>query len=157
MEIALNNMQDMYPDTEKLDALARRVLGRIALDRELDEDMEVGVLWVDDSYIHTLNKQYRGKDCSTDVLSFALREQMEEEPAVMEDPFEEMLLGDIVISLETARRQAEEYGHTLEREVAFLLVHGMLHLLGYDHDKDEDRLVMEQEQEKILAAVGIGR
>jgi probable rRNA maturation factor len=156
MEVALNNMQDLF-ETEKLDALAQRVLARIALGKELEEDIEVGVLWVDDSYIHTLNREYRGKDCPTDVLSFALREQIGEEPEVINDPFGEMLLGDIVISLETAQRQAQEYDHTLEREVAFLVVHGMLHLLGYDHVEENDRNVMQQEEEKILSALGIGR
>ncbi|HBS59653.1 MAG TPA: rRNA maturation RNase YbeY [Firmicutes bacterium] len=157
MEIALNNMQDLYPETAQLDVLARRVLGKMALDRELDEDIEVGVLWVDDAYIHTLNKEYRGKDCPTDVLSFALREQIGDEPEIIDDPFDEMLLGDIVISLETAQRQAAEYGHGLEREVAFLIVHGMLHLLGYDHEKEQDRAIMQQEEEKTLGALGIGR
>lgn len=156
MEVALNNMQDLF-ETEKLDALAQRVLARIALGKELDEDIEVGVLWVDDAYIRTLNREYRGKDCPTDVLSFALREQIGEEPEVINDPFGEMLLGDIVISLETAHRQAQEYGHTLEREVAFLAVHGMLHLLGYDHVEENERNVMQQEEEKILTALGISR
>lgn len=157
MEIVLNNMQDLYTETEQLEVLARRVLGKMALDRELDEDMEVGVIWVDDAYIHTLNKEYRGKDCSTDVLSFALREQVGDEPEIIGDPFDEMLLGDIVISLETARRQAAEYGHNLEREVAFLLVHGMLHLLGHDHEEEHDRAIMQQEEEKTLSALGISR
>lgn len=157
MEIALNNMQDLYTDTEKLDVVAQRVLGHIALEKELDEDIEVGVLWVDDAYIHTLNREYRSKDCPTDVLSFALQEQMGEEPAIIDDPFAEMLLGDIVISLETAHRQAEEYGHALEREVAFLIVHGMLHLLGYDHETENDRQAMQQEEKTILDALGIVR
>lgn len=157
MEIALNNMQDIYPDTEKLHALVQRILGKIALEKELDEDIEVGVLWVDDAYIHTLNREYRGQDCPTDVLSFALQEQISEEPVVIGDPMGEMLLGDIVISLETAHRQADEYGHTLEREVAFLVVHGMLHLLGYDHEEENERDVMRREEEKILDALGIGR
>lgn len=157
MEIVLNNMQDLYPETEQLETLARRVLGKIALDRELDEDVEVGILWVDDAYIRTLNKEYRGKDCPTDVLSFAFREQIGDEPEILDDPFAEILLGDIVISLETARRQAAEYGHSLEREVAFLIVHGMLHLLGYDHEEEHDRAIMRQEEGKILSDLGIGR
>jgi len=157
MEIVLNNMQDLFTETEQLEVLARRVLGKMALDRELDEDMEVGVLWVDDAYIHTLNKEYRGKDCPTDVLSFALREQVGDEPEIIDDPFAEMLLGDIVISLETAQRQAAEYGHSLEREVAFLLVHGMLHLLGHDHEEEQDRAIMQEEEKKTLTALGISR
>jgi probable rRNA maturation factor len=156
MEVALNNMQDMF-DTAELDSLAERVLGRIAMEKDLDEDVEVGVLWVDDEYIRTLNREYRGKDCPTDVLSFALQEQAEDEPEIYDDPFSEMLLGDVIISLETAKRQAEEFGHGLEREVAFLLVHGMLHLLGFDHEEEADRQEMRQEEEKILTALGITR
>lgn len=157
MEIVLNNMQDLYPDLGEIEALTQRVLGQIALEKGLDEDIEVGVLWVDDAYMKTLNKEYRGKDCPTDVLSFALQEQTGEEPEMVDDPFDEMLLGDIVISLETAHRQAEEYGHALEREVAFLVVHGMLHLLGYDHEEEHDCSEMRKEEDKILHALGISR
>lgn len=157
MEIALSNMQDIFTDVSELDKLAERVLGRVAIEKLLDEDVEVGVLWVDDAYIKTLNREYRGKDCPTDVLSFALQEQSGDEPEILDDPFREMVLGDIVISLETAQRQAEEFGHTLERETAFLLVHGMLHLLGYDHQEEAEQLKMRQEEEKILGALGIKR
>jgi probable rRNA maturation factor len=119
--------------------------------------VEVGVLWADDAYIRTLNRDYRGKDCATDVLSFAMQDEGEDEPVLEDDPLAEILLGDIVISLETAQRQAEEYGHGMDREIAFLLVHGMLHLLGYDHGEESERQVMRQEEEKILAALDIQR
>lgn len=115
---------------------------------------EVGVVFADDAYIRELNRDYRGIDAATDVLSFALDEG--EEPAVQGGP-EETLLGDIVISLETAARQAEEFGHSLEREVAYLTVHGMLHLVGYDHEQEEDKAAMRRQEEHVLAAVGIGR
>jgi probable rRNA maturation factor len=157
MEIALSNMQDLFADVSDLDKLAERVLGRVAIEKGLDEDVEVGVLWVDDSYIRTLNQTYRGLDCPTDVLSFALQEQSEDEPDVLDDPFKEMLLGDIIISLETAERQAVEFGHSLEREVGFLLVHGVLHLLGFDHQAETECLLMRQEEEKILDVLGIKR
>jgi len=157
MEIALSNMQELYTDVSELDKLAERVLDRVAIEKGLDEDAEVGVLWVDDIYIRTLNKTYRGIDRSTDVLSFALQEQSEDEPDVLDDPFKEMLLGDIVISLETAKRQALEFGHSLEREVAFLLVHGILHLIGYDHQAETECSLMQQEEERILNVLGIKR
>lgn len=156
MEIALSNMQNLFDDVSELDKLAERVLGRFAIEKSLDE-VEVGVLWVDDVYIRTLNRDYRGMDCSTDVLSFALQEQSEDEPEVLNDPFKETLLGDIVISLETAERQAAEFGHSLEREVGFLLVHGMLHLVGFDHQEETERVLMRQEEEKILNLLGIQR
>jgi probable rRNA maturation factor len=157
MEIALNNMQVLFADTAAFDVLAERVLGRIAMEKSLNEDVEVGVLWADDAYIRTLNRDYRGKDCATDVLSFAMQDEGEDEPVLEDDPLAEILLGDIVISLETAQRQAEEYGHGMDREIAFLLVHGMLHLLGYDHGEESERQVMRQEEEKILAALDIQR
>lgn len=115
---------------------------------------EVGVVFADDAYIRELNRDYRGIDAATDVLSFALDEG--EEPAVLGGP-EETLLGDIVISLETAERQAEEFGHSLEREVAYLAVHGMLHLVGYDHEEETAKDAMRREEERILGALGIGR
>lgn len=121
----------------------------------LDPEVEVSLLLCDDIYIRELNREYRSKDLATDVLSFALEEG--EEPAVIGGP-KETLLGDIVISVETATRQAKEYGHSLEREVAFLAIHGLLHLLGYDHELgkvEED--AMRLEEEKILVAAGLGR
>ena len=88
------------------------------------------------------------------MLSFALNEG--DEPEIVDAP-EEELLGDILISLETTARQAEEYGHTLERELAYLTVHGMLHLLGYDHEEPADQAEMRLEEEAVLAALGIVR
>jgi probable rRNA maturation factor len=130
------------------------VLKKVSEIYELDAATEVSVILVDDEYIHQLNYQYRAKDTSTDVLSFALNEG--EEPEIVDGP-EENLLGDIVISLETARRQAEEFGHSLERELAYLSVHGMLHLLGYDHIEDQDRVEMRKQEEHVLGSLGIIR
>lgn len=130
------------------------VLTKAAEVLALDAATEVSVVLVDDDYIQELNRTYRGKDMPTDVLSFALNEG--EEPEIIDAPADYML-GDIIISLETAQRQAHEFGHGLEREVAYLAVHGMLHLLGYDHETDEDRQVMREQEEKILAALGITR
>lgn len=108
------------------------------------EGAELSVLLVNDRRMRMLNRQYRGKDKTTDVLSFAMREgeQMPGEP---------MLLGDVVISLPTAGRQAAEKGHPLEREVAILLIHGILHLLGYDHEQGErEARRMERLERKLL-------
>lgn len=120
----------------------------------LEEADEVSVVLCDDHYIHELNLQYRGKDCSTDVLSFALNEG--EEFEITDGP-PEKLLGDIIISLDTAVRQAEEYGHSVERELAYLAVHGMLHLLGYDHEETTEREEMRGEEEYVLGLLGIVR
>ena len=132
----------------------RKVLEKTADLYGLSEGVEVGVTFLDDAAIQELNRDYRGKDRPTDVLSFALNEG--EEPAIVDAPDEE-LLGDILISLETTARQAEEYGHSLERELAYLTVHGMLHLLGYDHEEPADQAEMRIEEEAVLASLGIVR
>lgn len=109
---------------------------------------EVSVSLVGDGEMQKLNRQWRGIDRTTDVLSFPMLEEWEEGPN---------LLGDIVISLPVATRQAQEYGHSLLRELAFLAVHGILHLLGRDHENDLERELMEREQNMLLCALGLGR
>ena len=118
------------------------------------ENGEVSVTLTNNEYIHTLNKQYRGIDRPTDVLAFALNES--EEPDVEDGP-DVNVLGDLVISVERAKEQAADYGHSVKREIAFLTVHGMLHLLGYDHMEEEDRLEMEAEQRFVMEKLGIPR
>ncbi|GBG56367.1 endoribonuclease YbeY [Sporomusaceae bacterium FL31] len=140
--------------TPQLEQTLIAVLKKTAELYAIEPHAEVSVVLADDQYIQQLNADYRGKNCPTDVLSFALNEG--DEPEVIDGP-EEVLLGDIIISLETAIRQADEYGHTLEREIAFLTVHGMLHLLGYDHEAEEDRVEMRREEEAVLANLGINR
>ncbi len=113
-----------------------------------DNLFEVSVTICNDEEIHALNKEYRGKDKATDVLSFPMLEF--DTPQVM------TLLGDIIISVDTAERQAEEYGNTLERELCFLSVHSSLHLLGYDHEiSEEDEKYMISKQKEILAKAGL--
>lgn len=118
------------------------------------EAAEVSLTFTDNAYIRELNARYRDKDMATDVLSFALREG--EEPEIVDGPPVEAL-GDIIISVERAAEQAEEYGHSLEREIAFLTTHGMLHLLGYDHIEEADRAEMRREEEYVLQLLGISR
>jgi probable rRNA maturation factor len=110
---------------------------------------EASLTLVADEEIRRLNKQYRKIDKTTDVLSFLMGEPNPETKAVV--------LGDIIISVPTAVRQAKQYGHSLERETAFLCVHGMLHLLGYDHMTKADEKVMFAKQEAVLQALGIKR
>ncbi len=126
----------------------------------------VNMLLTDDTAIHSMNREFRGIDRATDVLSFPMVDY--EAPGNFdglekhtEEYFEpdsgELLLGDIVISVERAIAQAAEYGHSLKREMAFLTAHSMLHLFGYDHMTDEERMDMEQKQEEILLQLGISR
>lgn len=154
MDIWLENRQTTVALTESIEALIHNVLNETARRHALSEAAEVSLTLVDDEQIHELNRDYRGVDRPTDVISFALEEG--DEPAIIGGPAE-MLLGEIVISMETAMRQAAEYGHSLEREVAFLALHGMLHLLGYDHMTQEDEKRMFDKQTEILAALGVDR
>ena len=121
------------------------------------KDSEVSITLTNDETIHELNRDYRGIDRPTDVLSFAFHES--DEPEIITDDIDEAVdtLGDIIISVERAKIQAEDYGHSLRREIVFLTVHGMLHLLGYDHIEEEDRLEMEQEQNFVMLHLGIDR
>lgn len=133
---------------------------RAAADHEEIGMGEVVVSLVDDERIQELNRDYRGKDVPTDVLSFAIQESDENEPLILfaeEDDTPVEPLGDIIISIPTAVRQAEEYGHSLERELAFLAVHGFLHLVGYDHLTEEEEKAMFGKQETILASLGLTR
>ena len=117
---------------------------------------EVGVTLTDEATIHQLNRDYRGIDAPTDVLSFALEEGEDRDLTGYEDAPPE-LLGDIVICIPYAIRQAKEYGHSFTRELLYLTVHGLLHLLGYDHQQEDERQRMRAEEEKFLAAEGWGR
>lgn len=143
----------------------QRILDR--LDQAMQEasrqlkisDREVVISLVDDRTIQHLNHEYRGIDRPTDVLSFAMDEQGEGELTIskMYDATLPQMLGDIVISVPRALEQAEEYGHSFEREICFLAVHGFLHLMGYDHGSEEDEKEMFALQEKILETAGITR
>lgn len=121
---------------------------------------EVSVTLVDDDEIQALNRDYRGKDAPTDVLSFPIWEPEEIADLRLHPeryPERPLLLGDVVISVPTAIRQAEEYGHGVDRELAYLCVHGVLHLLGYDHEEEAARQAMRQREEAILAEAGLVR
>ena len=108
--------------------------------------------------IQKINKEYRNIDKETDVLSFPMFEKNEIEEKIKENNFEhEDVLGDIVISIDKVKRQAVEYGHSFERELAYMLVHGFYHLMGYDHIKEKDKIIMRPKEEKVLADLGIGR
>lgn len=146
MEILIGNQQEKVNKIEAIESVIQSVLKEIAKEFKLSSETEVSLIFMDNEGIRALNREYRGKDCPTDVLSFALDEG--EEIANASDLH---LLGDIVISLERALEQANEYGHSLEREAGFLSAHGMLHLLGYDHNTpDEEREMLELTEEILL-------
>ena len=114
---------------------------------------EISVTFVDLDEIHELNKQYRGVDKPTDVLSFPQFDDLEEEiPEVCE-----ICLGDVVICEQKAREQAEEFGHSFERELVYLFTHSVLHLLGYDHMEDDEKKAMREREEEIMKQIGLMR
>jgi probable rRNA maturation factor len=113
---------------------------------------EVGVVVTGDTMVRDLNRRYRGEDAPTDVLSFAFDESV---PEFVLPPGEPVRLGEVVISLPAARRQAKRAGHSLEREMALLAVHGLLHLLGYDHATEDEQRVMWSRQDALLTSLGV--
>ena len=154
MAIYVNNLQDEVEIPPALEELIRRVAEGV-LARFGCAGAEAGITLADDPYLHELNRDYRGVDAPTDVLSFALREADPDEPVYEEAGPE--VLGDVVISVERARVQAGEYGHSLDRELAYLSIHGLLHLLGFDHDRPERAGEMRSAEEAILAEHGLTR
>jgi probable rRNA maturation factor len=151
--VVITSEQEELALTEAQERLLTAI-GEEALRQERSSDAEVSVTMVTDATIQELNRTYRGVDQPTDVLSFALREG-DEQPLPAGDWPE--LLGDVIISLPRAKAQAAEYGHSLERELGYLLVHGILHLLGYDHEDAAGLETMREKEEAVLAVVGLRR
>ena len=133
--------QAVAVDTEPIKVLAESILQELGLDA-----VELSLVLCDDQFIWRLNRDYRGKDKPTDVLSFAQREG---EIAFADDP----VLGDVIISIDTAAKQAVSRGHGLFQEIKVLLVHGILHLLGYDHEQDDEAEIMEAKERQILSKI----
>ena len=148
------NEQDKHPVTYKLKMLTRRAVEAVIEHEQYNNACEVSLTYTDNECIHALNLQYRGVDRPTDVLSFPLMDfSGESEEPVADEPV--VSLGDIVISLEKAAEQANEYGHSFEREVAFLTVHSMLHLLGYDHVEEDEEQDMRARQRDVMELLGL--
>lgn len=144
---------EITPETEKL---FNDVITESLRYEEFDPQCEISLSIVNNDEIQEINKQYRNIDAPTDVLSFPLLTFEEGEQADVNEN-DEIMLGDIIISIEKAISQAEEYGHGLKRELAFLTAHSMLHLMGYDHMEDDEREEMFEKQEAILNNLGITR
>ncbi len=149
----MSNIEIFVNVDEKIKELetVKKVL-KSAVKKENLDNVSFNVIIVDNEYIHELNKNYRNIDRETDVITFALED---EDTIILPDS--ERILGDIYISIDKARSQAEEYGHSLLRELSFLAVHGFYHLLGYDHMTPEDEKVMFTKQEEVLEEYGITR
>lgn len=152
MDIAEINFLDIEKNTEFIDTLTR-VLDKCFEEEDLkDKKLYVNVVLTNPENIKKLNKEYRKIDKETDVLSFPMFEKYELEERKV---FNEDVLGDIVISIEKVREQAKEYGHSFERELSYMAVHGFYHLMGYDHIDEKDKIIMRRKEEKILKELKI--
>lgn len=163
LQLDWNNEQSNYEIPETWITKLSELLQLAGAAEGLTEG-EVALTFIDDEGIHVLNRDYRGIDRPTDVLSFAMQEDgAEEQDIIFEvddeneaDPLSGML-GDIIISVDRAKLQSEEYGHSLEREIGFLFVHGFLHLIGYDHQDEASEAEMTAKQEAVLRQAGLTR
>ena len=155
LTVYYENEQNAIPVTYKLKMLIRRAISETLAFEQYGNDVEVSVTLTDSEGIQDLNLRFRGMDAPTDVLSFPL---FDFEGETDEPPVDEIrnMLGDIVLNLERTQAQAEEFGHSFEREAAFLTVHSMLHLLGYDHETgDEDEADMRARQRAVMERMGL--
>ena len=149
----MNKIEIFNQTNEDIDELetVEKVLLK-ASEKEKLENTSFNLIIVDNNYIHELNKNYRNIDRETDVITFAL-----EDDDTLVLPEDIRVLGDIYISIDKARSQAKEYGHSFLREICFLAVHGFYHLLGYDHMTKDDEEIMFKKQEEVLEEYGITR
>ncbi|CAM4133635.1 rRNA maturation factor [Bacillus manliponensis] len=151
---------DFIDETEVVEQvhmdMMRSLIESAAKAEGVEAGAELSITFVDNDRIREINREYRGKDQPTDVISFALEDMGEGEMEIVGTDMPRML-GDLIISIPRTKEQAEEYAHSFERELGFLTVHGFLHLLGYDHMTEEDEQVMFGKQKEILDAFGLAR
>ena len=154
IEVDYNAISEL-PNEEKL---IKEVVSRVLEEEKVLPEVDVYITLTNNEEIHKINKEYRDVDRPTDVLSFPMYER-DEIAGLKNDTDDEIekILGDIIVSIEKVREQAEEYGHSFERELAYLVTHGMLHLLGYDHMIEEEKAVMRKREEEILETLNITR
>ena len=141
---------------EKDTELVSSLLQFAAKEEGITDECELSITFVDNEAIRDINREYRGKDSATDVISFAMEEMGEGEIEIIGAGMPRVL-GDLIISIDQTKLQAEEYGHSFERELGFLALHGFLHLLGYDHIEKQDEIVMFNRQKDILDRYGLSR
>ena len=155
-EISYLNVEKGQEDWE---AIVKKVLDKCFEEEGLlDSKLIMTITFTTPEEIRKINKKYRKIDKATDVLSFPMfeKDELDEKIKNGDFPYEDVL-GDVIISIEKVREQAEEYGHSFERELSYMLVHGFYHLMGYDHIEEEDKKVMRPKEEKILSELKIVR
>ena len=155
LKVIITNQQKAVKIPSGLRLMLRRCCTAVLRMEQFEGDAEVNITFVDDEQIHAMNKQFRNKDSATDVLSFPLGENgiwdINPDTGCQE-------LGDIVLSVEHAVAQAKEFGHTFQREMGYLTVHSMLHLLGYDHvNGGLEKAIMREKEEEALGRLGLTR
>lgn len=164
MTINFENEQEQSFDFDFIE-IAEAVMNEVLDQEECPYESEINLILTTDEEIHRTNKEFRDIDRPTDVLSFPMvdfeapadYDILEEDDSYFHPETGELMLGDIMISIPRAVAQAKEYGHSVKREYAFLIAHSMLHLLGYDHMTDEERVIMEEKQEQALYTLKITR
>lgn len=165
--IYVDNRQEKIEVDEKLVDLLKNVIEFALKEEEVDVECEVSLLFVDNDEIREINNETRGIDRATDVLSFPMLDY--ENKKVFKEMYknyefsqsdcdgEELVLGDVVLSLERSLEQSKEFNHSFEREASYLVVHSILHLLGYDHMEEDDKVIMRKREEEILNKLNITR
>ena len=153
VRVTITDRQKRVKIPSGLRMLIRRACIAVLREEKFQGDAEVSVTFVDNDQIRRLNAKFRDKDSATDVLSFPMGENGEYD---LNPSTGAKLLGDVVLSMEKAAEQAQEYEHSFEREVCYLTVHSMLHLLGYDHMNSEEKAVMRMKEETVMSQIGLG-
>ena len=147
MEIYIDNRQDKVKLEDGIEEIIENVVKEVLDLEEESLDCEVSLSFVDNGEIRELNREYRGVDKETDVLSFPMEDEFFQEGPT--------LLGDIIISLEKALEQSQDFGHSLHREIAYLTAHSMFHLLGYDHMEEDEKGIMRTKEKEVMKRLGI--
>ena len=162
MNLSIADERQNQNNDEVLNETVNNAVSAVCRHFGIDAPVEVSVMFTEDDMIREINEEYRGIDKVTDVLSFPQMEFSEAGVIPREympdgTNYPELVLGDIVLNVERARSQAIEYGHSFYREAGYLTVHSMLHLLGYDHENDDDKKIMREKEEIIMNEIGLGR
>jgi len=146
-------------ENKKYENIIKKVVEQCFKEEKLENSkLYISIILTTPEHIHEINKQFRKVDKETDVLSFPMFEKHELDAKIINQNFQyEDVLGDIVISIEKVKEQAEEYGHSFEREFSYMIVHGFYHLMGYDHIEEEDKVLMRPKEENVLNKLGIRR
>ncbi len=148
MNLLFDDRQEDIEITNDMLDIVKISIAEVLKEEEIDENVQVSISFVGDEEIQRLNKDFRGVDSSTDVLSFPMDDEFQ---------IEETMLGDVIINTKRVLEQAKEFGHSNTRELSYLTVHSILHLLGYDHMEDEDKEIMRSKEKSIMDSLKIYR